>query len=354
MASTDLVPSLRNAVAVRPERVEAIRASINWRDRSNLGSFGDRAQRAAASFADKILSAATGKDLGDPDLILAAMLEKADGLDSGQLTKPGFFGRLLGNSKARLERFRIRFLDIASSIEQMAVEVERHKSNLRGDVAILEQLYEETVATLRDLDEHIEAATLEVAEMRDVKIPELRAQTPGEGSAAQLHAHEILEAEQCVDRLEKRVLQLQQARQIAFQQLPQIRIIQAGDETLIQNLEGAIDITIPAWKQKMVVLLGIARQGAALRLDKSIADTTGRLLTDTAKLLQQQAYAIEDRSQEGIVDVAAIEEANRILIETVSGVVTRQKEGRAKRQEAQRRIEVMRTDLESTLIAPRS
>jgi uncharacterized protein YaaN involved in tellurite resistance len=68
------------------------------------------------------------------------------------------------------------------------------------------------------------------------------------------------DAVQALDRLEKRVLYLQQARQIGIQQLPQIRIVQNGDATLIESLQASVNLTIPAWKQKMVLLLGLARQ----------------------------------------------------------------------------------------------
>ncbi len=64
---------------------------------------------------------------------------------------------------------------------------------------------------------------------------------------------------QALDRLEKRIFYLQQARQIGIQQLPQIRIVQSGDETLIENLQATTELTIPVWKQKMILLLGLNR-----------------------------------------------------------------------------------------------
>ena len=46
----------------------------------------------------------------------------------------------------------------------------------------------------------------------------------------------------------------------AIQQLPQIRIVQNGDTTLIESLNASINLTVPVWKQKMVLLLGLTRQ----------------------------------------------------------------------------------------------
>ncbi len=56
----------------------------------------------------------------------------------------------------------------------------------------------------------------------------------GDGSQAMLLAQAYQDAVQALDRLRKRVFYLQQARQIGIHQLPQIRICQSGDETLIE------------------------------------------------------------------------------------------------------------------------
>ena len=70
----------------------------------------------------------------------------------------------------------------------------------------------------------------------------------------------------------------QQARQIGIQQLPQIRIVQSGDETLIENLQATTELTIPVWKQKMILLLGLTRQQGALDLQKSVTDATNEMM----------------------------------------------------------------------------
>ncbi|TGQ88972.1 toxic anion resistance protein, partial [Mesorhizobium sp. M1C.F.Ca.ET.204.01.1.1] len=91
------------------------------------------------------------------------------------------------------------------------------------------------------------------------------------------------DAVQALDRLEKRVFYLVQARQLGIQQLPQIRIVQAGDETLIENLQATSALTVPAWKQKMVILLGLTNQKSALELQKTVTDATNEMIRQTSK-----------------------------------------------------------------------
>ncbi len=74
-----------------------------------------------------------------------------------------------------------------------------------------------------------------------------------------------------------------QARQLGIQQLPQIRIVQSGDETLIENLQATSALTVPAWKQKMVILLGLTNQKSALELQKTVTDATNEMIRQTSQ-----------------------------------------------------------------------
>lgn len=132
---------------------------------------------------------------------------------------------------------------------------------------------------------------------------------------------------QSIDRLEKRVYYLQQARQIAIQQLPQIRIIQSGDQTLIENLQATTTLTVPAWKQKMVILLGLHRQRKALELQEAVTDATDRMIQQAAEMMKDQAIAIEKQSQKGIVSIEALQSANKDLVDTIQSVIRFSRKG---------------------------
>jgi uncharacterized protein YaaN involved in tellurite resistance len=147
----------------------------------------------------------------------------------------------------------------------------------------------------------------------------------------------------------KRVYYLHQARQLGIQQLPQIRIVQAGDETLIENLQATSALTVPAWKQKMVILLGLSQQKSALDLQKTVTDATNKMIREASQMMKDQAISIEEQSQRGIVDLDTIAQANRDLIDTVQSVLRVQEEGRKKRAEAEAQMQQMTVDLKKAL-----
>jgi uncharacterized protein YaaN involved in tellurite resistance len=162
-------------------------------------------------------------------------------------------------------------------------------------------------------------------------------------------AQQYQDAMQALDRLEKRVLYLQQARQIAIQQLPQIRIVQNGDTTLIESLQASVTLTIPVWKQKMVLLLGLTRQEEALAMQKTVTDATNEMMRQASEMMKTQAIDIEQQSQRGIVDIETLSRTNQDLIDTIQGVLRVQAEGRQKRVQIEQEMDRQTQALKSAL-----
>jgi len=337
--------------AADPGVVAQIRGHIDLTDRALITSFGDKAQRDVVAFADRVLSQTRNRDMGRTGKLLLDVIEKAKGLDPADVQNAGFLERLVSTVESRLRRFAGRFEDVAAQIEAITIELDRHKDELRRDISLLDGLHDETRNSIRFLEAHIAAGKSFAEAFRGGRLAELKAEADGAQASGDglMAAQAYQDAVQALDRLEKRVFYLQQARQIGIQQLPQIRIVQAGDETLIENLQATTQLTIPAWKQKMVLLLGLTRQSAALDLQKTVTDATNTMMRQASEMMKTQAIDIEKQAQRGIVDIETLERTNRDLIDTVNGVLDVQRDGRRKRAEAEARMEKLAVELKSAL-----
>ena len=329
--------------------VAGIKSEINISDRARIVTFGERAQRSVVEFADRILAQTQNREVGTTGKLLSDILAKARGLDPATLKDGGILARMFSSVEARLRRFAEQFGDVASQIDRVCVELDRNKEVLRRDIALLDDLYEQTKTALGELDAHIAAGKGFAEEFRGGKLVELEqaAKTQGGSSDAVLAAQTYQDAVQALDRLEKRVFYLQQARQVGIQQLPQIRIVQSGDETLIENLQATTELAIPVWKQKMILLLGLNRQKSALELQKTVTDATNEMMRQASEMMKTQAIEIEKQAQRGIIDIETLEKTNRDLIDTISGVLAVQEQGRNKRAEIEQRMAQLTDELRS-------
>jgi uncharacterized protein YaaN involved in tellurite resistance len=337
---------------VDPARVQSIKAGINIQDTAQITAFGEGAQREVAGFADRILSQTRNRELGDTGALLSDVIAKAKGLDPAQLQNQGFLTRLFGGLRRQIFRFQQRFETIAAQIDRITIELEKRIDILRRDVTMLDGLHDQTNASISGLDTYIAAGKSYADEYRRGGLATLETQSKsatGNQTQDVLAAQKYQDAVQSLDRLEKRVLYLQQARQIAIQQLPQIRIVQSGDTTLIESLQASVTLTVPAWKQKMVLLLGLTRQEEALEMQKTVTDTTNQMLRQASEMMKTQAVDIEQQSQKGIVDVETLAKTNQDLIDTIQGVLRVQSDGRQKRaaieEEMNRQTQALRSAL---------
>lgn len=334
-------------------RVQAVKEGLDLADRAAIVTYGDNAQRRVSDFADRILAETRNKEMGKTGDLLTDILTKAKGLDPATIGKLNWFQRLFTNVQARLARFKEQFSTVASQIDRVTIELDKHKEGLRRDITMLDDLHEQTKSAIAELDIYIEAGKAYGAEFKSGRLAALKADADAKANTTEglMAAQAYQDGLQALDRLEKRVMYLQQARQIGIQQLPQIRIVQAGDETLIENLQATTQLTIPVWKQKMILLLGLTRQQSALEMQKTVTDATNTMLKQASEMMKGQAIEIEKQSQRGIVDMETLEKTNRDLIETITQVMQVQNEGRRKRAEVEKRLGEMNTELKKHLSA---
>src|SRR5262245_61687577 len=342
-------PTLLPAVVADPGEIAKIVDTINVNDRAAISVYGDRAQQQVTDFSDRILGQVRNKDLGNTGALLTDIILKAKNLDPASLKEGGFLSNLFSSFKARLERFKEQYEDVASQIDRIGLELDRHKDTLRRDIAVLDDLHEETKQSITRLDAYVQAGKKYVEDFRANQLPKLKATADAAAGGGTLEAQTYQDAVQALDRLEKRVFYLQQARQLGIQQLPQIRIVQAGDETLIENLQATSALTVPAWKQKMVIMLSLTQQKSALELQKTVTDATNQMIRQASEMMKEQAISIEEQAQRGIVDIETLQAANNDLIDTAQGVLSVQEEGRKKRAEAEKQMDQMTVELKKAL-----
>ena len=346
-----------SATAIAPLAVDAgqvatIKSQIDIGDTAQITGFGEGAQREVAGFADRILEQTRNKDMGDTGALLSDVIAKAKGLDPADLQKADFISRMFGGMRRQIFRFQQKFQTVAAQIDAITVELDKRVDRMRRDIAMLDGLHDQTKVSIGHLDAFIAAGKAFAAEFKAGQLVTLQAaaaKPAGDGSQDLMAAQDYQDAVQALDRLEKRVLYLQQARQIAIQQLPQIRIVQNGDTTLIESLQASINLTIPVWKQKMVLLLGLTRQQEALAMQKAVTDATNQMMKQASEMMKTQAIDIEQQSQRGIVDIATLAQTNQDLIDTINGVLSAQAEGRRKRADIELQMQRQTDDLKRAL-----
>lgn len=331
------------------QQIEEIAKNVDITDSQSIITFGLGAQKDISSFSDTVLNQIRNKDSGYAGEILTDLVVKIKDLDVDRLAeKGGFLAGIFGGIKARFARFMEKYEKLSVQIERIINELDKTKMQLLRDITLLDSMYDKNLQYLANLDLYIAAGNLKLEELNNKIIPELKAKA--EQSQDPADAQRAHDFQQLVTRFEKKLHDLKLSRTIAIQTGPQLRIIQANDTTLTEKIQSSILNTIPLWKNQIVIAISLYRQESALKLQKEVTDTTNKLLVKNSQMLKDNSIEVAKETERGIVELETLKKVNADLIETIEETLRIQKEGKAKRAQAEQELSVMEKEFRERLL----
>jgi len=335
-------------------KIEQIKRQTDLADGNAVLQFGAGAQRKLSDFADQALSEVRAKDARYVGDMLTELLLKVKAIDVSDLSEgSGFLGSLpiVGELFDRFRRFLAEYQTLSVQIEQLAGRLDQARTRLLGDNTLLDGLFEKNVEHFRDLELYIRAGEEKLTELREATLPEMQARA--EGAADPVLVQRCRDLAQQVHRFEKRLHDLRLSRTITLQTLPQIRLVQAGNQELAERVQSSVLNAIPLWKNQIVIAISLFRQKKALALQQEISDTTNELLRRNAELLKEAAVEVAKESERGIVDLETVRRVHADLIATIEEVIRIQREGQQRRQLAEAELDRLDSGLREKLLALR-
>ena len=237
---------------------------------------------------------------------------------------------------------------VSSQVDRITIQLDKHKGNLTKDIQLLDHLYEQNKVYFDDVSLYIAAAQRKKQDINANELPKLRQYA--EQSGNQMDIQSVADMEQFVDRLDKKIYDLQLSRQIAIQTAPQIRMIQNVNQALAEKIQSSILTSIPLWKNQMAIALTLMRQKNAVTAQRAVTDTTNDLLTRNAAMLKQNAIETATENERGIVDIETLKATQNDIIETIEQTLQIQYNGRQKRQQAERELSQLENELKEHLL----
>lgn len=335
-------------------RVQALKGSVQITDSGSILQFAVGTQSKIAGFADSILSQVRNKDAGDAGQALSGLLTNVRELDVGSLSEDGGLASLplVGGIFSQVKRFMQRYEKVSVQIDRIGMELDKARMGLMKDLALLDNLFQKNIEQVRDLDLHIVAGGQILDEIRQAHLPELEAKA--NRSQDPLDAQKVQDARQFADRFEKKLHDLKLSRTIAIQTAPQIRMVQAGNQVLVEKIQSSILQTLPLWKSQMVLAISILRQKKSLKLQTEVTNATNDLLRRNAEMLKQQTLEVAREGERGIVDLETLKKVNADLISTLEDTLRIQDEGRRKRQAAEGELVKIEGELKQKVLSLQS
>ncbi|MFC5587604.1 toxic anion resistance protein [Sporosarcina soli] len=314
-------------------------------------TYGANAQGELSRFSHKMLDHVQSKDIGPVGDVLQDLMGKLSEIDPEDLSakKKSGLAKLFNRASRSIQEMMTKYQKLSTQIDRIGVQLEHSKRGLLEDVHMLDNLYEQNKTYFQALNVYIAAGELKRDEIANEIIPEMRRKA--ELSNDQMAFQEVNDMAQFLDRLEKRLYDLQLSRQITIQSAPQIRMIQQTNQTLAEKIQSSIMTSIPLWKNQIAIALTLNRQKKAVESQKLVTKTTNDLLLKNSEMLKINSIETAKENERGIIEIDTLKKTQENLIQTIEETLVIQADGRAKRKAAEIEIGRMEEELKQRLLA---
>lgn len=344
MSSTLMSYDMLQTIANNPEinltedelrQVDECVKSIDLSDSTAVIAYGSDVQKKLSELSGSMLTNLNAQDIDDIGEVLDTTVGYLRDIEE-EKAKFSFF------KKAKELSVREKYREAEKNIDKVTDSLQQHQVRLMKDCAMLDQMYQMNTVYFRDLNVKIAAGKRKLDDCKHLEIPALEKKAIESGLAQDAQAVTDLKSQ--MDRLEKKIYELELTRTISLQSAPQIRLIQSNQATMAEKIQSTLLNTIPLWKNQVVLALGMEHTRQAVKAEKEINDMTNKLLLKNAETLKLASVETMQAANRGFVDVATLDATNKLLIESLDEVARIQQEGRDSRSAAE--LELVRIDEE--------
>lgn len=326
--------------------VEEFSKKIDISDSNMILQYGAAAQKNVAGFSESALSSIKTKDLGDVGKSLSELVVELKGFGEDE-EKKGLFGKFK-KANNKMETMKAQYSKVETNVDRISRELEQHQITLMKDVAMFDQMYELNLKYYKELTMYILAGKKKLKAFRAGELEELRKKA--EASGTQEDAQAYNDKVQMCERFEKKIHDLELTRMISVQMGPQTRLLQNNDTLMVEKIQSSLVNTIPLWKSQMVLALGLEHSRQATAAQSAVTNMTNDLLKKNADMLKMGTIATAKEAERSVVDIETLQHTNQQLISTLDEVMNIQREGAAKRKEAEAELGRIEGELKQKLM----
>ena len=326
--------------------VEDFSKQIDITQSNTVLQYGSAAQKKIVDFSDTALKNVKTKDLGEVGTLMSNLVTELNGFNSSEEEK-GVFGFFKKGSN-KIQSLKVRYDKAESNVDKICDVLEDHQITLLKDIALLDQLYDRNQQNTKELSMYIIAGKKKLKSVRETDLPALVDKAKKSGLPEDSQAANDLS--NACDRFEKKLHDLELTRVISIQMAPQIRLVQNNDTLMTEKIQSTLVNTIPLWKSQMVLALGVNHSKEAMEAQRDVTNMTNELLKKNAETLHMATVETAKESERGIVDIETLQHTNEQLINTLDEVLKIQTEGHQKREEAEKELARIESQLNDKLL----
>lgn len=310
-------------------------------------NFGQDTAQEISKFADQILNSMETTKVEDSGTLLVQLNKIMDKFDIKDFEekKPNFFKKMFSKAKNTIDGLFQKYHTMGGEVDKVYVQLKEYESEIKTSNVMLDEMFTRNMEYYELLEKYIHAGNMVVNDFKSKIIPELERNT--NQSTDQIHQVNLSNGRQLLEMLEQRVYDLELAKNVALQTMPQIKLIQKGNYNLIRKINSAFIITIPIFKQCLTQAITLKRQAVQAKAMAALDEKTNELLIRNAQNTAMQAKLTAQLSSGSSVQIETLEKTWKTILDGIEETKQIQNEIKQKRVEGTKRLHEIQDEFES-------
>lgn len=324
-------------LANSPE-VLAIAKQIDTRDPNSILKFGHETANEISKFSDQILQTMQTTKVEDSGELLVQLNKIMDKFDIKDFEEPkqNFITKMFKKSKDMIESLFAKYNTMGGEVDKVYVQLKSYEDEITRSNAMLDQMFEKNTEYFEILTKYIFAGNQVLTELKTNMLPQLEQRAMESGQ--QLDNINYNSALQVTEMLDQRVYDLELAKNISLQTMPQIKLIQQGNYNLVRKINSAFIITLPIFKQCLNQAITLKRQAVQAKAMQALDDRTNELLLRNAQNTALQSKQTAQLASTSSIKIETLEESWSVIMQGITETKQIQKEAAEARATGTKRL----------------
>lgn len=300
----------------------------NFGDMKTIMEFGSLTSENISKLSDEILQAMEAHDVRDTGVILTELeniMEKFEikdfqkELEADVNGKESWFSKLMNRASKKMDEFMEKYKTMHSSVEKIYVELRKNEEQIDEANSFITKLFDKNLEYIGQLDDYIEAGEIVIKAIENEVLPKMKAAMEANTDPQKTQELELqyAQAETAMKMIKQRVMDLTLAKDLAYQTIPQLRMLELNNLNLKRQINSAFVVTIPAFKKNLNNAIMVKRQMIQQKMTKALRQKTNEMISKNAENIALTTKLTQAMTNEGFVDVKVLEESWNTIIKGI-------------------------------------
>ena len=315
---------------------------VSFNSPTAILEYGQDIMTEISAKSDKFLAEVKDADVAFVETQLMSIISMAQKFHITPAGKQGgnIFSGLISKVKETFvdakEVMLNEFNDVSAQMDRVIGEVDTANARITVKLEGLQVLYRENLNEYKKLDSLIKDAK-EVFKIKTAEVVAMQ-----EAATDMLAAEEVSRMNRILDRLDKKINNLEKFQLMAIQNAPSISQMEDSALTLLEKFHDIKTMTIPLWKKQIRLYIDSQELQRGAKLANAVNDANNSLIRANSDSISAGAIETATLNQRAVIDDETAQHVHDNLINTLNEVLKINQTGKQTRIESAEKMDEMK------------